>query len=139
VFYKPSTPAATDMVIYVFPFAMPSKVNGYPPLNFYNASNIVAQNLAIQGPAWAVVGFVGGHHLTLRNCSIRWGQFAGISTGDVGNLHSTDEKIYYLAPWGGPGTQYVLHLSYIEDQLANHRQPSCHTSTHISRAGTLQS
>lgn len=85
VYYKPSV-VGEQMVVYLFPFAMPSKLNGYPPLSFHNASHIIAQNLTMQGSAWEVVGFVGGHHITIRSCTVRWAQFAGISMGDVPNL-----------------------------------------------------
>ena len=95
-----------------------SMTNGYAPLSFHNASHINVQNLAMQGPAWAVVSFIGGHHLTIRNCSMRWGQFAGISTGDVPNLHTTDDAIYYLARWGGPGTQHASIVNNLITQSA---------------------
>ena len=117
VYYKPTLPGQ-EMVVYLFPFAMPSMINGYPPLSFHNASHIIAQNLTVQGPAWETVGFVGGHHITVRNCTIRWAQFAGVAFGDVPNLRASDESAYYLAPWGGPGAQNVTLANNLITQTA---------------------
>lgn len=117
VYYKP-TASGQEMVVYLFPYNMPSMVNGYPPLSFHNASHIVAQNLTVQGPAWEAVGFVGGHHITVRSCTIRWAQFAGIALGDVPNLDASEESNYYLAPWGGPGAQNVTLINNLITQTA---------------------
>ena len=112
VYYKPSR-LKEQMVLYLFPFAMPSQLNGYPPLTFHNASHIIAQNLTVQGPAWSAVHLLGGHHLTVRSCTIRWAQFAGIAMGDVPNLDATQESAYYLAPRGGPGAQNVTQADIL--------------------------
>ena len=53
VYYRPSV-TGQQMVVYLFPYGMPSALNGYPPLAFHNASHVVAQNLTLQGPAWEV-------------------------------------------------------------------------------------